>query len=148
MSELPWNTFVGKGNCVYHWVTMRNMENDKNHTVEHIRWVSYTEKHICWKRDLGISMSSYNEKHWKTNSLETGCVYQWVTMRNMKNDKNHTIEHIGWVSYTEKHIRWKLDLGISMSYNEKHWKTNSLETGFVYINELQWETWKMIKTTL
>ena len=28
---------------------MKNMENDKNHTVEHIRWVSYTEKHIRWK---------------------------------------------------------------------------------------------------
>ena len=25
---------------------MRKMENDKNHSVEHIRCVSYTEKHI------------------------------------------------------------------------------------------------------
>ena len=93
-------------------------------------------------------MSSYNEKHWKTNSLETGfvyinelqwetlknkfvgngiCVYQWVTMRNMENDKNHTVEHIRWVSYNEKH---------------------SVETGILYINELQWETWKMITTAL
>ncbi len=83
------NTFVGNGN-VYQWVTMRNMENDKNHTVEHIRWVSYTEKH----------------------SLETGIcnsVYQCYN-ENMENDKNHTVEHIRWVSYTEKHIRWKRDL--------------------------------------
>ena len=43
---------------------MRKMENDKNHTVEHIRRVSYTEKHILWKREFGISMS-YNEKHGK-----------------------------------------------------------------------------------
>ena len=55
---------------------MRNMENDKNHSVEHIRCVSYTEKHIPWKRDLQNS------------------VYQRVTMRYMENDKNHTVEHI------------------------------------------------------
>ena len=28
------------------------LENDKNHSVEHIRCMSYTEKHIRWKRDL------------------------------------------------------------------------------------------------
>ena len=68
INELQWGTlknkFVGNGICVYQWVTMRNMENDKNHTVEHITWVSYTEKHIRWKPDLCISMS-YNEKHGK-----------------------------------------------------------------------------------
>ena len=96
------NTFVGNGYCVYQWVTMKKMENDKNHTVEHIRWVSYTKKHILWIREL--------------------CIYQWVTMRNMENVKNHTVEHIRWVSYTEKHIRWKRELCISMSYNEKHEK--------------------------
>ena len=77
---------------------MRNMENNKNHSVEHIRWMSYTEKHIRWKRELCISMS-YNVKN--------------------KNDKNQTVEHIRWVSYTEKHIPWKRELCISMSYNEK-----------------------------
>jgi hypothetical protein len=107
---------------------MRNKENDKNHTVEHIKWVSTLKNTLVG--------NGY-------------CVYQWVTMKKMENDKNHTVEHIRWESYTEKHIRWQRDLCISMSsYNEKHWKTNSLETGFVYINELQWETWKMIKTTL
>ena len=80
---------------------MRNMENNKNHTVEHIRWVGYTEKHIVGNGN---------------------CVYQWVTMRKMENDKNHTVEYIRWVSYTEKHIRWKRELCISMSYNEKHEK--------------------------
>ena len=56
-----------------------------------------------------------SELHWKTNSLEMGfvyidmlqwetlknksvgngiCVYQWVTMSNMENDKNQTVEHI------------------------------------------------------
>jgi hypothetical protein len=83
---------------------MRKMENDKKHTVEYIRWVSYTEKHIRWKKELYYS------------------VYQWVTMRNMENDKNHTVEHIRWVSYPEKHIRLKTELCISMSYNEKHGK--------------------------
>ncbi len=68
-----------------------------------------------------------SELHWKTHSLETGIVehvYQWVTMKNMENDKNHTVEHIRWVSYTEKHIRWKriVEQCISMSYNEKHGK--------------------------
>ena len=52
---------------------MRNIKYDKNHTVEHIRGVSYTEKHIRWKRELCISMS-YNEKH--------------------NNDKNNTVKHI------------------------------------------------------
>ena len=41
-------------------------------------------------------------------------------MRNMDNDKNHTVEHIRWVSYTEK--------------------KNSLETGIVYTNDLKGET--------
>ncbi len=70
---------------------MKNMENDKNHTVEHIRWVSYTENTFVGNGfvEQCISMS-YNEKH--------------------ENDKNHTVEHIRWVSYTEKHIRWKRDL--------------------------------------
>ena len=144
---------------------MRNMENDKNHTVEHFRWVCYTEKHILWKWELCISKSynvknkndktqtvehirwvSYTEKHirWKREL----CISMSCNVKN-KNDKNQTVDHIRWVSYTEKHIRWKRDLCISMSsYNEKHWKTNSLETGFLYINELQWEKWKMIKTTL
>ena len=46
-------------------------------------------------------------------------------MRNMENDKNHTVEHIRCVSYTEK--THSLETGfveqcISMSYNEKHGK--------------------------
>ena len=32
--------------------------------------------------------------------------------------------------------------------SELPWKTHSLETGIVYINELKWETWKMTKTTM
>ena len=36
----------------------------------------------------------------------------------MENDKNHTVEHIRFVCYTEKHI---------------------METGIVYLDELQWE---------
>jgi hypothetical protein len=46
------------------------MENNKKHTVERIRRVSYPEKHIRGKREFCISMS-YNEK--------------------LKNDKNHTV---------------------------------------------------------
>ena len=80
---------------------MRNMENDKNHVVEHIRWVCYPENTFVG--------NGY-------------CVYQWVTMRNMENDKNYTVEHIRWVSYPEKHICWKVQLCISMSQNEKHGK--------------------------
>ena len=52
---------------------MRNKENDKNHSVEHIRSVSYPEKLIRWNRELCISK---------------------VKMRNMENDKKHTVEHI------------------------------------------------------
>ena len=43
-------------------------------------------------------------------------------MRNMENNKNHTVEHIRGVNYPEKHIRWNQELCISMSYNEKHGK--------------------------
>ena len=45
---------------------MRNMENDKNHTVEHIRWVSYPENTFVGNGivEQCISMS-YNEKHGK-----------------------------------------------------------------------------------
>ena len=58
------------------------------------------------------------------------------------------------MSYNEKHLRWKRELCISMSYNEKYGndknhtlehirlvsfteKKHLLETGIVYINELQ-----------
>ena len=40
----------------------------------------------------------------------------------MENDKNRTVEHIRCVIYTEKHIRWKHEWCISMSYNMKHGK--------------------------
>ena len=138
------NKFVGNRICVYQWVTMRNVENDKNHTVEHIRWVSYTDKNIRWKRDLCISMSSYNEKNWKANSLETGFVYinelQWETWKMIKTTLYNILDE--WVTLkntfvgngicvyqwvvtmrnTEKQIRWKQNLCLSMSYNEKHGK--------------------------
>ena len=48
-------------------------------------------------------------------------------MRNVENDKNHTVEHIRWVTYIE-----------NTYVGNGHCRT-------VYINELQWETWKMIK---
>ena len=56
---------------------MRNMENDKNHIVEHIKWVSYTKKTHNMENGIVeqcISMS-YNEKQWKITILETGFVY-------------------------------------------------------------------------
>ncbi len=64
-----------------------------------------------------------SELHWKTHMLETGIVEQCISMsynENMENDKNHTVEHIRWVSYTEKHISLETDVEqcISMSYNE------------------------------
>ncbi len=84
---------------------MRNMENDKNHTVEHIRWVSYTENTFVGN---GICRTVYiNELQWETWKM-----------------KNHTVEHIRWVSYTEKTFVGNgiVEQCISMSYNEKHGK--------------------------
>ena len=99
---------------------------------------------------LQIAVSEDWDQYRLINSSLANC---FKTMRKDQREKgirlSILVEHIRWVSYNEKHIRWKRDLCISMSsYNEKHWKTNSLETGFLYINELQWEKWKMIKTTL
>ena len=55
MSELHWKTHSLETGFVEQCISMsynENMENDKNNTVQQIRCVSYTEKHIRWKRDL------------------------------------------------------------------------------------------------
>ena len=144
MSELPWKThsmcfrvshssnkFYSVVFIIFHVSHCNSLiYTDKNHTVEHISWVSYPEN---------IFVGNGN------------CVYQWVKMRNMEKHwytqfpfpKNvffrvshssnmfcivvfvifhNTVEHIRWVSYHEKHILWKREFGISMSYNEKHGK--------------------------